>query len=81
MDSWYKALIIIGCLAVLVSVNVFEFRTKRRNDRALAERLEDGNPTDQLCLRQYRQTQNIEQLLHVTVSVLFAVLVALLWRE
>ncbi len=81
MDSWYKAAVIVGCLAVLIIVNIFEFRTKRRNDQALAAGLADGKPSEQLALRQYRQTQNIEQLLHVIVSMLFAILVSLLWRE
>lgn len=80
MDSWLKPLIIIGVIAVLVTANVFEFRAKRRNDQTLATRLEQGAPSDQIALRQYRQTQNIEQLLHVLVTMLFAVLVALLWR-
>jgi type II secretory pathway pseudopilin PulG len=80
MDSWLKPLIIIGVIAVLVTVNVFEFRAKRRNDQSLAAALEQGSASEQLALRQYRQTQNIEQLLHVLVTILFAVLVALLWR-
>lgn len=80
MDSWWKPLVIICVLAALITINVFEFRAKRRGDRTLTAMLEQGTPTEQLVLRQYRQTQNIEQLLHVTVTMLFAVLVALLWR-
>lgn len=80
MENWWKPLAIVGFLAVLIAANIFEFRAKRRQDRALATLLEQGSAFEQLALRQYRQTQNIEQLLHVAVTMLFSMLAALLLR-
>lgn len=78
--DWLKPTCIIGVLAVLIIANAVEFRIKRRSDQSLLEQLPETNPSSQLLVRQYRQTQNIEQLLHVISSVLIAILVALLWQ-
>jgi uncharacterized damage-inducible protein DinB len=72
--------VILGALVLLVIANVIEFRGKRRADRALVDALEQGSSEARLLAKQYRQTQNIEQLLHVIATALFAILVALLWR-
>ena len=62
---------------LLITANVIEFRARRRADAMAA--LEGGQPHERLLVKQHRQTQNIEQLLHVIATVLFAILVALLW--
>jgi hypothetical protein len=80
VENWWKPIAIVGLLAVLITINIFEFRARRRQDQVLATQLEQGSASEQLALRQYRQTQNIERLLHVTVTMLFSILVALLWR-
>jgi hypothetical protein len=79
MENWWKPIAIVGLLAVLITINIFEFWAKRRQDQVFATQLEQGSASEQLALRQYRQTQNIEQLLHVTVTMLFSILIALLW--
>jgi hypothetical protein len=75
----FKPVVILGTLLVLVAANVVEFRAKRRSDAALCAPLQQGAPHDRLACAQYRQTQNIEQLLHVIATTLVAILVSLLW--
>jgi len=76
---WLRPVLILGALVALIAVNVIEFRNKRRADRPLLDALEAGSAGEQLQAKQYCQTQNIEQLLHVISSTLIAILVALLW--
>jgi hypothetical protein len=71
--------VILGALAVLVAGSILEFLTKRRDDRSMIQALEQASPEDRLACKQYLQTQNVEQLLHVVVTTLIAILVALLW--
>ena len=79
MTTWLKPALILGTVAVLLAGNVWEFTAKRRKDRALIESLEQGSPHERIAARQYNQTRNIEQLLHLTFTVLVAILVTLLW--
>jgi Mg2+/citrate symporter len=79
MTGWLKPAVIAGVLVVLVVANVIEFRAKRRAGAALTNLLEQASPSERLAVLQYRQTQNIEQLLHIILTTLFAILAALLW--
>jgi hypothetical protein len=79
MSGWVKPIVILGALAVLIAGSILEFRTKRRDDRPMIQALEQTSPQDRLACKQYLQTQNVEQLLHVVVTTLVAILVALLW--
>lgn len=76
---WLRPILILGALVALIAINVIEFRNKRRAEKPLLDLLEAGSPSQRLQAQQYRQTQNIEQLLHVISSTLIAVLIALLW--
>jgi len=80
VSGWVRPVVIIGVLALLVVANVVEFRSKRRGDEALTDALDAGSLAERLASRQYQQTRNIEQLLHVVASTLFAILAATLWR-
>ena len=78
-SSWIRPLLILGALAVLIALNVVEFRGKRRRDAVeMAAILDSEKPELKLAHRQYLQTQNIEQVLHIVNSVLIAILVAVL---
>ncbi len=76
---WLKPTVILFVLFALIGANIIEFRAKRRQDKALLVLLRDGSPQDQLAAGLYCQSQNIEQLLHVAVSILVALLVSSLW--
>lgn len=80
MDStWIRPALILGALAVLISLNIIEFRGKRKRDaEELAAVASSDTPETKLAHRQYLQTQNIEQVLHIVNSVLIAILVAVL---
>ena len=80
MDTpWIRAALILGVLAVLITLNVIEFNGKRKRDRQeLAKIASSDTPQLMLAHRQYLQTQNIEQVLHIVNSVLIALLVAVL---
>lgn len=71
--------LIVAAVFVLIVANVIEFRAKRRADRELVAALESGGADGRLRAARYRQGQNIEQLLHIVVTLLFANLVATLW--
>ena len=79
MSGWVKPILVLGAFVILVTGNILEFRTKRRGARSMIQALEQGSPQDRLACKQYLQTQNIEQLLHVVVTTLVAILVSLLW--
>lgn len=77
-ELWRPALI-LGVLALLIVLNVLEFRGKRRRDAAEMEALAlDDRPETWFARKQYLQTQNIEQVAHIINSVLIAILVAVL---
>ena len=78
-NSWIVPLIILGALAVLIAANILEFRSKRKRDaEELAQVAQSDRPELRLAHRQYLQTQNIEQVLHIVSSVLIALLIAVL---
>jgi hypothetical protein len=79
MADWLRPTAILGALALLITLNVIEFNGKRRRDAA--ERGAIAEPEAEalwLARRQYQQTQNIEQVLHIVNSVLIALLIAVL---
>jgi len=77
--NWIRPALILGALAVLVTLNVVEFRGKRRRDAAdMAAIARSDRPEIVLAHRQYLQTQNIEQVLHIVNTALIAILVAVL---
>lgn len=80
MDStWIRPALILGALAVLITLNVIEFNGKRKRDRQeMAAIVASEKPELILAHRQYLQTQNIEQVLHIVNSVLIALLIAVL---
>jgi len=80
LDSfWIRPALILGALAVLITLNVIEFRGKRKRDaEEMAAIVTSDKPETMLAHRQYLQTQNIEQVLHIVSSVLIALLIAVL---
>lgn len=79
VTEWIRPAVILTAVIFLIVANVIEFTGKRRADANTMGALDNGSLPEQLQLKQYRQTQNIEQLLHVMSTLLFAILVALLW--
>ena len=78
-STWIRPILILGALAVLITLNVVEFQGKRRRDaQALVAIATSDKPELMLAHRQYLQTQNIEQVLHIVNSVLIALLIAVL---
>jgi len=78
-SNWIRPALILGALAALITLNVIEFRGKRRRDlQAMALIAGSDKPEMMLAHRQYLQTQNIEQVLHIVNSVLIALLIAVL---
>jgi len=77
--AWVRPVVIIGAVAVLLTLNAREFKAKRRILEATF-----APPTDDAALILARdqafQAQTIEQLLHMIHTMLAAILVALLWR-
>jgi hypothetical protein len=76
MTGWAKPVVVLTVLAALIVANILEFRAKRHKDRTWLVGIE---LEDRLAVSQYRQVQNIEQLLHIVASTLIATLVTLLW--
>jgi hypothetical protein len=79
MTEWFRPTLILSVVILLIVANVIEFRGKRRGDADAIAALDHGEPGERLLVKQYRQTQNIEQLLHVIATLLFSILVTLLW--
>ncbi|MEI7970633.1 MAG: hypothetical protein WCJ69_16750 [Betaproteobacteria bacterium] len=77
MIGWLRPAIILAMVMLLIRANVIEFRAKRHADAMAA--LEGDQPHERQPVKPYRQTQNIQQLLPVIATVLFAILMALLW--
>ena len=78
-STWIGPTLILGALVVLATLNVLEFRGKRKRDsRDLAALAASNKPEIIFAHRQYLQTQNIEQVLHIMTTVLIALLVAVL---
>lgn len=77
--EWLRPAVILGALAILIVLNVIEFGGKRRRDaETLAAMAEADTPALWLARKQYLQTQNIEQVLHILNAVLIATLIAVL---
>lgn len=72
-------MLILGGACVLIAINVLEFRGKRKKDASeMATFADHHRPEIWLARKQYLQTQNIEQVLHIINTVLIATLIAVL---
>lgn len=79
VPEWMRPALILGAVAVLVTLNVLEFRAKRRADRKALERFpQDDSAAAWLARQRHATLQNIEQVLHIVSTVLIAILIALL---
>jgi hypothetical protein len=79
MESWLRTTLILGAVAVLVVLNVLEFRGKRRADEKAMQRFgNDEDPATWFAKKRHATLQNIEQVLHIINTVLIAVLIAIL---
>ena len=79
METWLRPTLILGAVVVLVILNILEFRSKRRADRAEMERFaEDDSPETWFARKRHATLQNIEQVLHLINTVLIAILIAVL---
>lgn len=79
MADWIRPALILGAVAVLLVLNVLEFRAKRRTDRAEMARFEpDDSAEAWFARKRHEMVQNIEQVLHIINTVLIAILIALL---
>ncbi len=78
-SNWIRPLLILGALAALIVLNILEFKAKRKRDATeMAEIAASKEPAIMLAHKQYFQTQNIEQVVHIINSVLIAILLAVL---
>ncbi len=78
-SNWIRPLLILGALAALIVLNILEFKAKRKRDATeMAEIAASKEPAIMLAHKQYLQTQNIEQVVHIINSVLIAMLLAVL---
>ncbi len=78
-SNWIRPLLILGALAALIVLNILEFKAKRKRDATdMAEIAASKEPAIMLAHKQYLQTQNIEQVVHIINSVLIAILLAVL---
>jgi len=81
MDLWIRPVVILGVVFILITLNVLEFKAKRLKDRKNTISLEPKAELNAYFAgRQYALMQNIEQLLHMIATILFAILVAILWK-
>ena len=79
MEAWLRPSLIIGAVAVLIILNVLEFRSKRRADAAEMERFAENDSAEMWFARKrHAALQNIEQVLHIVNTVLIAILIAVL---
>ncbi len=78
-STWIRPVLILLALAILIGLNVVEFSGKRKRDaKDFSVLASSDRPELKLAHRQYLQTQNIEQVLHIVNSVLIAILIAVL---
>ncbi len=78
MADWMRPTLILGAVAVLLVLNVLEFRAKRRADSAeLARFAPDDSAEAWFARKRHAMMQNIEQVLHIINTVLIAILIAL----
>lgn len=79
MEGWLRPTLILGAVAVLVVLNVLEFRAKRRADAAEMARFPaSDDPAVWFARKRHAALQNIEQVLHIVNTVLIAILIAIL---
>ena len=79
MEGWLRPGLILGAVAILIVLNALEFRARRRREDAALARLPDtGTRADWLAERRYATLRAIEQLAHLVVTLLVALLIALL---
>jgi len=79
VPEWIRPTLILGAVAVLLILNVLEFRAKRRADRKALERFAaDDSAATWLARQRHATLQNIEQVLHIMNTVLIAILIAIL---
>ena len=79
-SPWLRPGVIVGVVIILLLVNAWEFRGKRR---VLEEQFRASGaegPALLFARRQALQAQAIEQLLHMIHTMLAAILAALLWN-
>mgnify|MGYP006277735757 FL=1 len=78
MDTWLRPTLILGGVALLVALNILEFRAKRRADAEEMARLaDDQGPEIWFARKRHAALQNIEQVLHIVNTVLIAILIAI----
>ena len=79
MADWMRPALILGAVAVLLVLNVLEFRAKRRSDSTeMARFAPDESAEAWFARKRYMTLQNIEQVLHIMNTVLIAILIAIL---
>lgn len=79
MTDWIRPILILGAVAVLLILNMLEFRAKRRAERAEMARFGQDDSADAWFVRKrHAMIQNIEQVLHIINTVLIAILIAIL---
>lgn len=79
MESFWRPALILGVVAVLIVGNVLEFRARRRREAAeRSARPGDGSRREWLAEQRQATLCNIEQLMHLVVTLLVALLVAVL---
>ena len=79
MELRLRTILILGAVAVLIVLNVLEFRGKRRADEIEMQRFtEADDPATWFARKRHATLQNIEQVLHIINTVLIAILVATL---
>jgi hypothetical protein len=78
--AWVRPAVIIGAVAVLLTLNAREFKAKRRALEANFAAAPSDDAAITLARAQAFQAQTNEQLLHMIHTMLAAILAALLWR-
>lgn len=79
MEGWLRPGLILGAVALLILANALEFRARRKREEAALARLPDsGTRADWLAERSYTTQRAIEQLMHLCVTLLVALLIAVL---
>ncbi len=80
IPDWVRPVVIVAAVVVLLGLNAWEFKAKRRTLDARFPAKPDDGAALQLARQQSFQAQTNEQLLHMIHTMLAAILAALLWR-
>jgi hypothetical protein len=75
-----RPIVIVGAVAVLLTLNAREFKAKRRALEVQFPAAAADDKAFNLARHQAFQAQTIEQLLHMIHTLLAAILAAVLWR-